>query len=158
MAKITIANGAAGAVIRAALNDMFTELYSKFVAATAEADGYLTKEDFATFLAKQDALSAATAAVDGYLKKEDWATFNGKQDTLAAATAEVDGYLKKEDFAAFAGKQAALTDPLCLVDAPASATAAGTKGQWAQDGTYIYLCTATDTWVRAAVAFATWGE
>lgn len=132
MAKITIANGAAGAVIRAALNDMFTELYSKFVAATAEADGYLTKEDFATFLAKQDA--------------------------LVAATAEADGYLKKEDFAAFAGKQAALTDPLCLVDAPASATAAGTKGQWAQDGTYIYLCTATDTWVRAAVAFATWGE
>lgn len=132
MAKITIANGAAGAVIRAALNDMFTELYSKFVAATAEADGYLTKEDFATFLAKQDALSAATAAVDGYLTKEDWATFNGKQ--------------------------AALTDPLCLVAAPASATASGTKGQWAQDGTYIYLCTATDTWVRAAVAFATWGD
>lgn len=132
MAKITIANGAAGAVIRAALNDMFTELYSKFVAATAEADGYLTKEDFATFLAKQDALVAATAEADGYLTKEDWATFNGKQD--------------------------ALTDPLCLVDAPASATAAGTKGQWAQDGTYIYLCTATDTWVRAAVAFDTWGD
>lgn len=106
MAKITIENGAAGAVIRAAINDMFTELYAKFVAATAEADGYLTKEDFATFLAKQDAL----------------------------------------------------TDPLCLVAAPASATAAGTKGQWAQDGTYIYLCTATDTWVRAAVAFDTWGD
>jgi hypothetical protein len=132
MAKITIENGAAGAVIRAAINDMFTELYAKFVAATAEADGYLTKEDFATFLAKQDA--------------------------LAAATAEADGYLKKEDFATFAGKQDALTDPLCLVAAPASATAAGTKGQWAQDGTYIYLCTATDTWVRAAVAFDTWGD
>jgi len=132
MAKITIANGAAGAVIRAALNDMFTELYSKFVAATAEADGYLTKEDFATFLAKQDALVAATAEADGYLTKEDWATFNAKQ--------------------------AALTDPLCLVAAPATAGSTGTKGQWAQDGTYIYLCTATDTWVRAAVAFATWGE
>lgn len=132
MAKITIANGAAGAVIRAALNDMFTELYAKFVAATAEADGYLTKEDFATFLAKQDALSAATAAVDGYLTKEDWATFNGKQ--------------------------AALTDPLCLVAAPATAGATGTKGQIAIDESYIYLCTATDTWVRAAVAFATWGE
>lgn len=106
MAKITIANGAAGAVIRAAINDMFTELYAKLVAAAADADGYLTKED--------------------------WATFNGKQ--------------------------AALTDPLCLVAAPASATATGTKGQWAQDGTYIYLCTATDTWVRAAVAFGTWGD
>lgn len=132
MAKITIENGSAGAVIRAALNDMFTELYTKFVAATAEADGYLTKENFAAFLAKQDALSAASAAADGYLKKEDWATFNAKQ--------------------------AALTDPLCLVAAPATAGSTGTKGQWAQDGTYIYLCTATDTWVRAAVAFATWGE
>ena len=132
MAKTTLNNGDAGSVIRAALNAMFTEIYAKLVPATAIADGYLTKED--------------------------WATFNGKQAALSAATAETDGYLKKEDFATFAGKQAALTDPLCLVAAPASATAAGTKGQWAQDGTYIYLCTATNTWVRAAVAFATWGE
>lgn len=132
MAKTTLNNGDLGSVVRAALNAMFTEIYAKLVAAAADADGYLTKED--------------------------WATFNGKQAALSAATAEVDGYLKKEDFATFAGKQTALTDPLCLVAAPASATAAGTKGQWAQDGTYIYLCTATNTWVRAAVAFATWGE
>ena len=131
MAKITIENGAAGAVIRAAINDMFTELYAKFVAATAEADGYLTKEDFATFLAKQDAMSAATA--------------------------DADGYLDKDDFAAFAGKQDALTDPVTLVAAPASAGATGTKGQVAIDESYIYLCTATDTWVRASLAFATWG-
>jgi len=76
---------------------------------------------------------------------------------LVPATAIADGYLKKEDFDTFNKKQAALTDPLCLVAAPATAGAAGTKGQWAQDGTYIYLCTATNTWVRAAVAFATWG-
>lgn len=132
MAKTTLNNGDAGSVIRAALNAMFTELYAKLVAASAAADGYLTKED--------------------------WATFNGKQAALSAATAETDGYLEKEDFATFAGKQAALTDPLCLVAAPASATATGTRGQWAQDGTYIYLCTATDTWVRAAVAFGTWGD
>lgn len=132
MAKTTLNNGDTGGTIRAALNAMFTEIYAKLVAATADADGYL--------------------------KKEDWATFNGKQEALSAATAEADGYLKKEDFATFAGKQDALTDPLCLVAAPASATAAGTKGQWAQDGTYIYLCTATDTWVRAAVAFDTWGD
>jgi len=106
MAKKTLNNGDTGAVIRADINDNFTEIYAKLVPATALADGYLKKEDFATF----------------------------------------------------AGKQVALTDPLCLVAAPASATAAGTKGQWAQDGTYIYLCTATNTWVRAAVAFATWGE
>jgi len=35
MAKETLNNGDAGSVIRAALNNMFTELYSKFQAATA---------------------------------------------------------------------------------------------------------------------------
>ena len=89
-------------------------------------------EDFATFAGKQDALSAASADTDGYLKKEDWSTFNGKQDTL--------------------------TDPVCLVAAPDSASSAGVKGQIAIDGTYIYLCTAANTWVRASPAFATWGQ
>lgn len=132
MAKTTLNNGDLGSVIRAAINSMFTEIYAKLVPAAADADGYL--------------------------KKEDWATFNAKQAALSAATALADGYLDKDDFAIFAAKQAALTDPLCLVAAPATAASTGTKGQWAQDGTYVYLCTATDTWVRAALAFATWGE
>ena len=38
--------------------------------------------------------------------------------------------------------------------APISASDTGTAGQWAQDGDYIYVCTATDTWKR--VAIATW--
>lgn len=37
---------------------------------------------------------------------------------------------------------------------PASATATGTQGQVAWDASYIYVCTATDTWKRAAIA--TW--
>lgn len=41
-----------------------------------------------------------------------------------------------------------------LVTVPASAAATGTLGQWAQDDSYIYICTATDTWKR--VAIATW--
>ena len=133
MAKTTLNDGDLGSVIRAALNAMFTELYEKFVAATALADGYLTKEDFATFIAKQDALDEADETHDGILTKEDWATFNGKQD--------------------------ALTDPVTLVvAAPASATDTGVKGQVAIDAEYIYLCTATDAWVRAPLAFDTWGE
>lgn len=43
-----------------------------------------------------------------------------------------------------------------VVAAPASAAAAGAKGSVATDGTYLYLCTATNTWVRAALALATW--
>ena len=38
--------------------------------------------------------------------------------------------------------------------APATAGAAGVVGQIAYDGSYIYICTASDTWLRAAIA--TW--
>lgn len=41
-----------------------------------------------------------------------------------------------------------------MVSAPASASAQGEVGQIAQDGSYLYICTATDTWKR--VAIATW--
>lgn len=37
---------------------------------------------------------------------------------------------------------------------PASASATGTKGEVRVDGNYIYVCTATDTWKRAALS--TW--
>jgi hypothetical protein len=37
---------------------------------------------------------------------------------------------------------------------PASATATGTQGQIAWDADYVYVCTATDTWKRTALA--TW--
>lgn len=41
-----------------------------------------------------------------------------------------------------------------FVDAPAAADSTGTAGQVAVDTGYIYVCTATDTWKR--VAIATW--
>lgn len=41
-----------------------------------------------------------------------------------------------------------------LVAAPASASATGVAGQIAYDSSYIYVCTATNTWKRAAIA--TW--
>lgn len=44
-----------------------------------------------------------------------------------------------------------------LVDAPAAANSDGVKGDIATDGTYLYLCTGASTWVRAALALATWG-
>jgi hypothetical protein len=44
-----------------------------------------------------------------------------------------------------------LTD---LNTAPASSTATGTKGEIRITSTYIYICTATNTWVRAALS--TW--
>jgi hypothetical protein len=41
-----------------------------------------------------------------------------------------------------------------FVAAPASATASGKAGHLATDASYIYVCTATDTWKR--VAISTW--
>ncbi len=38
------------------------------------------------------------------------------------------------------------------VPVPATATSGGQAGQWASDGTYLYICTATNTWRRAAVS------
>ena len=40
------------------------------------------------------------------------------------------------------------------VGVPASAGAAGALGQWAADSSYVYICTAANTWRRAAIA--TW--
>lgn len=37
-------------------------------------------------------------------------------------------------------------------DVPASATATGKPGQIAYDTSYLYVCVATDTWRRVAIA------
>lgn len=61
------------------------------------------------------------------------------------------------DAAAIATKQDALTNPVTLAAAkPASASAAGVKGQMFFDGTDMYLCTATNTWIKGTLALATW--
>lgn len=38
-----------------------------------------------------------------------------------------------------------------FVSPPASTSGAGTSGQIAYDGTYLYLCVATNTWLRASL-------
>jgi hypothetical protein len=41
-----------------------------------------------------------------------------------------------------------------IVSAPATASSTGVAGQIAYDSSYFYVCTATNTWVRTALA--TW--
>jgi hypothetical protein len=36
--------------------------------------------------------------------------------------------------------------------APGTSSTACTMGSWATDGSYFYLCTATNVWMRAALA------
>lgn len=55
------------------------------------------------------------------------------------------------------GEPASATDGYIIsmkVSVPATATSGGQAGQWASDGSYLYVCTATNTWRRVAVA--TW--
>jgi hypothetical protein len=35
---------------------------------------------------------------------------------------------------------------------PATATSTGIRGQFSSDATHLYICTATDTWKRVAIA------
>lgn len=44
--------------------------------------------------------------------------------------------------------------PIIVNATPSSASDTGTKGQVAWDSSYIYICTATDTWKR--VGISTW--
>ena len=41
-----------------------------------------------------------------------------------------------------------------FVATPASKTADGVKGQLACDGSYLYVCTDTNTWKRVAIAWS----
>jgi hypothetical protein len=47
---------------------------------------------------------------------------------------------------------ASIAGTIADVAAPASATSAGIAGQIATDASYIYVCTATNTWKRVAIA------
>ena len=46
------------------------------------------------------------------------------------------------------GNSGQATYTIGYVDAPATPTSSGTKGQQAWDGVYRYECVATDTWIR----------
>ena len=50
--------------------------------------------------------------------------------------------------------QTTLASTPTLTTTPVSATASGTAGQIAYDSTHLYVCIATNTWIRAT--FASW--
>ena len=87
------------------------------------------------------------------------------QFSVCSGAQTVGAYLTKEGWfgVGVAHSSGSTTSPLdiwgnCLrirnTRTPASATAAGNQGEWCNDGNYIYICTATNTWKR--VAIATW--
>lgn len=87
------------------------------------------------------ALTANTAALDSEFSAD---VLNLETGLMASS------YL--HDLAGAAARTLAETPRLRA--APASASAAGTQGEWAWDSNFIYVCTALNTWKR--VAIATW--
>ena len=53
----------------------------------------------------------------------------------------------------FQGDSTFTEDLVALGTVPASSSATGTKGAITSDANYIYVCTATDTWKRVAIAW-----
>lgn len=101
--------------------------------------------------ADQTALDALDLRVDA--EEALTITFDGRLDTaeanittLGAADTALDGRLDTVE--------AALPAKLAWASVPASAASVGTAGQIAYESGFVYVCVATDTWQR--VALATW--
>ena len=83
-----------------------------------------------------------------------------KRGTASKLTSNEDTYgLQGEPFYATDTRELYIHDgteyvPLITNATPSSASDTGVKGQIAWDNNYIYICSATDTWLR--VAIATW--
>jgi hypothetical protein len=98
--------------------------------------------------------AARTNAFEGDASGNDYLTSftnagAGKHNLAASGTLAITGA------ATFAGAVTIAGTVIHTLSAtPASATAAGTVGTMSWDANYIYICTATNTWKR--VAIATW--
>lgn len=86
----------------------------------------------------RDAIDASTADLaDGVTSSQISDATAAGRTVLTAASA--------------AAQRTALAVP-ALVSAPGTATTAGAAGSVAYDATHIYVCVATNTWVRATLA------
>lgn len=94
-----------------------------------------------------NAKTGVTVDVEGYVATAlaDYSTALEAATTLATAL---------EDYPTEAELSTTLADYAKVVAAPAAANSTGVAGTIAYDASYVYVCVATDTWVRAALT--TW--
>lgn len=102
------------------------------------------------------AAAAAAGATAGETAGETAGATAGAE-AIAADLADAESTIKAAALVQ-GGLAVAAAGNVRLVTAPAAADSTGVKGDIAIDEGAIYLCTATDTWVKATLAFATWGD
>jgi hypothetical protein len=80
----------------------------------------------------------------------NYATTGAKLLSIRNANVEK-AYIDKDGYITSAGSPVGRK-----VGVPATAGAAGNVGDWAADASWLYICTALDTWQRTAITLATW--
>lgn len=138
MAQVTLNNNDLGSTFRTNLNTMLTELYNFTSGVTP-----LTAVDINGGAIDGTPIGAATPSTGAFT-------------TLAATSIDSTPIGGTTPAAGAFTSLSTTGDSITIATSktPASATDTGTAGQVCWDASYIYVCTATDTWVRASIA--TW--
>lgn len=150
----TVANDNTGDSLRVGgdkINDNFDELYGS-LGNDLDFTGTMT-----TALAGKQPLDSDLTAIAALATTSFGRALLTLADAAAGLTAFGVGTLGTQAASAVAitgGTIAGLTSLQKALETPASASATGVQGQIAWDADYVYICTATNTWKR--VAIATW--
>lgn len=125
-----------------------TSGYGSNIGAT-QLSGY----PFMAFCAEADA-SGDTFTTRGKKGWVMWSPLNGELRFSRLATATASAQALSSLAARFRddGRFEVFETPILPTKTPASATATGIAGEICWDASYIYICTATDTWKRVAIA------
>jgi hypothetical protein len=94
-----------------------------------------------------DGASAIATIIDTSVA---WSTSGAKLVSFQNASAEK-AYIDKDGLITSGGSPVGRK-----VAVPATAGATGSVGDWAADASWLYICTATNTWQRTAITLATW--
>lgn len=145
------APGAIGGTTPAA--GSFTTLSASGVAsfadgtAAAPSVSFTNDPDTGLISSTANALGLVTGGVERWMVNA-----SGALNPIADNTYDIGGATKPRDIEV--GRRVTSPNVAITAAAPASASATGTAGEIRSDADYIYVCTATDTWKR--VAIATW--
>ena len=143
MAQTTLNDGDLGSTFRTGLNNNFTELYGLIAGTTA-----FTGIDVNGGAIDGTAIGAGTASTGAFTTLQATSLDN----TVIGGTTPLAGSFTALDSTSLSVAADSIT--VTTAKTPATATDTGTQGQICWDASYIYVCTATNTWVRAALA--TW--